>query len=272
MLAEVTPGSCWHACRIELIEHDILRAMPMFVRPPISAQGSASGGIHRIFPRRCGEYGACSDAPARLDGPWDYHSLYPGRDVEVARPPALAARPRWPRASSRAASCRARWLRLWQCQGDHHRLRPRDCASPLVPAVGGMTAYQVAAHAGFAHGGIGGWPPPVDAAQLLTGVYQNGPNLGEDSQGTPALEVPMHGAVVAKLFGQLVPLAAGAQAKDDTVEHPAQIDPSMPFGLGRIDLIEDLLNERPHIVRDFPNGWLHICVHALSPGLCHTGE
>ena len=77
----------------------------------------------------------------------------------------------------------------------------------------------------------------------------------------------MHGAVVAELLGQLVPWAAGAQAEDDAIEHPAQIDPPMPLGLGRIDFIEDRLDERPDIIRHFPNGWLRICVHDPSPSL-----
>jgi hypothetical protein len=135
-----------------------------------------------------------------------------------------------------------------------------------------MAAYQVAAHAGFAHGGGSGLPLPVDAAPLSTGLDQHGPDLGEASQRAPALEVPMPGAVVATRRGPLVALAAGAQAEDDALEHPAQIDPPMPLGFGGIDGIEDLLDERPHIVRDFPNGWLRLCVQAPSPGLCHTGE
>jgi hypothetical protein len=82
----------------------------------------------------------------------------------------------------------------------------------------------------------------------------------------------MHGAVVAKLLRQLIPLAAGAQAEDDAIEHPAQIDPAMPLGLGGIEFIEHLLDEHPYIVRDFPNGWLCTYVHDNPPGLCNTGE
>jgi hypothetical protein len=65
----------------------------------------------------------------------------------------------------------------------------------------------------------------------------------------------------------LVPLAAGAQAEDDAIEHLAPLDPPMPRGLGGLDVIEDRLDKRPYIIRDFPNGWLRICVHDPSPGL-----
>jgi hypothetical protein len=134
-----------------------------------------------------------------------------------------------------------------------------------------MAAYQVATHPGFAHGSIGGLPRPVDAAQLITGLYKHSPAPFEDAQGTPALEVPMPRAVIAERCRQLVPLAAGAQAKDEAIEHLAQIDPPMPLGRGGLDFIEDLLAERPHIIRSFPNGGLRRCLHDPSPGLCHTG-
>jgi hypothetical protein len=130
-----------------------------------------------------------------------------------------------------------------------------------------MAAHQVAAHAGVAHGGIGGLPRPVDAAPRIPGLDQNGPEPCEDAQLAPALEVPMHGAVVAKSFGPLVPLATRAPAEDEAIGHPAQIDPPMPFGLGGLDCLEDLLDERPYTIRDFPNGRLRLGVHEPSPGL-----
>jgi hypothetical protein len=82
-------------------------------------------------------------------------------------------------------------------------------------------------------------------------MIDKGPDPCEDSQVTPALEGPMHGAVVATRLGPLVPLAAGAQAEDEALEHPTQIDPPMPLGRGGIDFVEDRLDERPDLLRNF---------------------
>jgi hypothetical protein len=114
-------------------------------------------------------------------------------------------------------------------------------------------------------------PWPVDPAQFVACLDQNSPDPSEAPQWTPALEVPMHSAVVAKLPGPLVPLTAGAQAKDEAIARPAQIDPPMPLGRGGRDLHEDLLEERPHIIRHFPKGGLRLGLHDPPPGLCHTG-
>jgi hypothetical protein len=88
----------------------------------------------------------------------------------------------------------------------------------------------------------------------------------------PLLEVPVHRAVVAKWLGQLMPLAAGAQAEADAIQHPAQIHAAMPFGLSRVALVKDRLDHRPYIIRNFPDRWLNCCVHDNSPCLHNTGE
>lgn len=209
MPAEATPGSCRHACRIAPRAHDTVQAMPRFVQRPTSAQDSAGAGVQRIFPRRFGACVACSAAPPRLDGPWDDRSPSPDRDVAAPQPLALAARRRWHRASVRGAWYHARGLRQWRSRVDRHWLPRRGCASPLVPAVGGMTAHQVSAHPGVAHGGVGGLPPPIDSAPLITGVYKHGPEPFKDAQLTPALEVAdarccrRHTAGAADAIGRL---------------------------------------------------------------------
>jgi hypothetical protein len=82
---------------------------------------------------------------------------------------------------------------------------PPGSVLPRFPAVDRMAARQVAAPPGFAHGGVGGLPQPVDPAQRITDLDKHDPDPCEDYQLTPALAVPMHGAVVAKRRGQLVP-------------------------------------------------------------------
>src|SRR5262245_9711253 len=63
-------------------------------------------------------------------------------------------------------------------------------------------------------------------------------------------------AVVAKWLGQLVPLAAGAQAEDDAIQHLAQIHSPMPFGLGRTVFVQNRLDKQPDVIRSFLDGRL----------------
>jgi hypothetical protein len=88
---------------------------------------------------------------------------------------------------------------------------------------------------------------PVDPAQSLARLDQHGPDAREDTALAPVLEVSMHGTVVAKLLGQLIPLAAGAQAENDTIEHPARRDAAKALGLGGVALVEDVLDSGPYL-------------------------
>jgi hypothetical protein len=135
-----------------------------------------------------------------------------------------------------------------------------------------MAAPQVAAHAGLAHGRVGSLPRPGAPAQLVADFAQDGPDAREDATLTPALAVPVHGAVVAKLLRQLMPWAARAQAKDHAIESPAQIDTAMALGLGGVDLVENGRDDGPYVVRHFPNRRLSCGVHDNPPCLCNPGE
>jgi hypothetical protein len=67
----------------------------------------------------------------------------------------------------------------------------------------------------------------------------------------------MHGAVIAEVLGQLIPLAAGAEAEDDPVEGGAPIDAfaaAMALRRRRCVRFEDRLDEFPEFVGDFPEG------------------
>ena len=67
----------------------------------------------------------------------------------------------------------------------------------------------------FAYRAIRRLPFPVHAAQLLAFFYQDSPDGLQCPTPYPALEGPMDGAVVPQLLGQVVPLAAASQPKDN---------------------------------------------------------
>src|SRR5215472_12161760 len=65
---------------------------------------------------------------------------------------------------------------------------------------------------GFAHGPVRTLPPPVDLAKLGAVLDQQGPDAAKDAVAAPALKPAVDGTVVAKLLGELVPLATTAHA------------------------------------------------------------
>src|SRR5215472_9805936 len=71
---------------------------------------------------------------------------------------------------------------------------------------------------GLAHAAIGTLPLPVDLAQFLARGDQRGPDALHHPVATPALEPAVDGGVIAELLGQVVPLAAAAQAVDNAVD------------------------------------------------------
>jgi hypothetical protein len=72
----------------------------------------------------------------------------------------------------------------------------------------------------------------------------------------PALEPTVNRAVIAEVLGELVPLASGAEAEDDTVDRRSPINPAastVGLGLRRRILPEDRLDPSPEFVIDFPD-------------------
>jgi hypothetical protein len=115
-------------------------------------------------------------------------------------------------------------------------------------------------------------PRPVDPAPLVADVDQDGPQAREEATLTPALAVPVPGAVVATWLRQLMPWAAGAQAAEHAIEDPAQIDTAMALGRGGVDRVEDGLENGPYVVRHFPKHRLSCGVHDNPPCVCNPGE
>jgi hypothetical protein len=83
---------------------------------------------------------------------------------------------------------------------------------------------------------------------------QHCPDTLEEALLTPGLNVPMPRAVIAALLGPLIPLAAGAQAQEDAVQHPPQVHPPMPLGFGRVVFVQHRLHYGLHVVWNLPDG------------------
>src|SRR5262245_44126794 len=144
---------------------------------------------------------------------------------------------------------------------------------PFLPRSVGLGPTFFPPEAGLAHAAVGTLPVPVNLAQLGALRGQGGPDLRHHAAAAPALEPAVDGAVVAELLGQVVPLAAGAEAVDDAVEDPppvlgrlAALGAGLPIGA------EDRFDTPPEVVGDFPDGvqWLGVAAlpwHGGSPSV-----
>jgi hypothetical protein len=110
---------------------------------------------------------------------------------------------------------------------------------------------------GLAQPTVGRLPLPLDLAQLVALLDQQGPDLLEDAVAAPSLEPAVHRAVVAELLGELVPLAAATETEDDPVERRPPVDPlaaAVALRRRRGVLPEDRLDPLPEGIGDFPDG------------------
>ena len=110
--------------------------------------------------------------------------------------------------------------------------------------------------AGLAQHPVGRLPLPLDRPQLVAFLDQDGPDLLEDPVLAPALEPAVDRAVIAEVLGELVPLAAGAEAKDDPVDRRPPVDPGatpIAFGSRWCVLQEDRLDALPEGIADLPD-------------------
>jgi hypothetical protein len=97
----------------------------------------------------------------------------------------------------------------------------------------------------------------VDPSEFFAVGDQHAPDQVEDPQAHPALEGPMYGAIVPELLGQLVPLDARAQAKDDPIDRFPQVDALATFRLGGVVLFQDDPNRLPQFIRNPPDRGQH---------------
>ncbi len=107
----------------------------------------------------------------------------------------------------------------------------------------------------FAQAAVGGLPVPIYALQVIALGQENGPENIEDAFVFPAGEGAVDAAVVAELFGEVVPLTACLHSVDDAVEGLA-LAAALAACLGRrvIDG-QYLLDHRPERVGGVPDGW-----------------
>jgi hypothetical protein len=111
-------------------------------------------------------------------------------------------------------------------------------------------------------------PLPVHRPEVVAFLDQHGPDLLQDAVSAPSLEPAMDRAIVAELLGELVPLAAAAEAEDDPVEGRPQVDarsPAVLLGRWWGILQKDRLDPLPEAVGGFPDGLQRLGV-TLRPG------
>lgn len=89
---------------------------------------------------------------------------------------------------------------------------------PGLPRSVGFLPVFFPPEPGLAQHPVGRLPLPVHRPELVARLDQHCPDLLEDPVPAPPLEPAVHRAVVAELLGELVPLAAAAEAEDDPVE------------------------------------------------------
>jgi hypothetical protein len=106
---------------------------------------------------------------------------------------------------------------------------------------------------GLAQHRVGRLPLPLDPAQFVALLDQHRPDLLEDAALDPPLEPVVDGALGAIPLGQLLPLAAAAQAEDDRVEHHPPVGDPTSGGLPGPELPEDGLDPPPEFVGDLPD-------------------
>src|SRR5207302_9307615 len=117
--------------------------------------------------------------------------------------------------------------------GPPSRSTRRLCLVPGLPRSVGFLPTFSPPEPGLAQPPVGALPVPVDAAQLGAALQQHGPDAGEHAAAAPALEPAVDGAVVAETLGQVVPLAAGAQAEEDAVQDAPPVGAGAAGRLGR---------------------------------------
>ena len=91
--------------------------------------------------------------------------------------------------------------------------KPAHLRGPLDPPF-----CPVSNETGFMQTTVGGLPFPVDVLKVLAVVDQQRPDFVKDTLVVPAPDRPMHGRIAAELFGQSIPLTAGASAVDHAIK------------------------------------------------------
>ena len=81
------------------------------------------------------------------------------------------------------------------------------------------------------------------------------PDAVKNADRDPALERPMDRTIIREVAGQLVPLAAGAQAEDDGIQRRAAVNALAARLLRWIKFGEHGLDVLPQRIGHAPNRW-----------------
>src|ERR1022692_1097492 len=231
----------------------ICSASPACVPPPTGAPCDSYDPSCRASLRRCAGRAACNLSSLPSRGRWDYRTPCPDTDVAEIPQLAPASRPRSRRSSFPAASYREHWRRQSQPPSDRRRPRRLCYVLCLICRDPWDLGRRSPPKTRLAHCAVGALPFPVDAAEFITVLDQEGPDAMEYAPGGPSLHRAMHGTVVAELPGQLVPLAAGAHYINNAIQRFPLSCPR-PTGRGRrVQFFEDRLNDFPEFVVHLPD-------------------
>jgi len=185
----------------------------------------------------------------------DYHRLCPSTSF-VANPHSASDVPRqWHQASPPTTWCRGHWQRQQPRLTARRQPRPKGCVLPRFSHDPWGLARHDPPKTRLAHHRIGCLPLPVYAAQFLAIGNQHRPYLIQHTQAYPPLKSAVHGAVVGKLLGQMVPLTAAAHAEDDCVQRRPWVDSLAAGVFGRVVSIDDWFYLVPQFIRYLPNRW-----------------
>jgi hypothetical protein len=96
----------------------------------------------------------------------------------------------------------------------------------------------------------------VHGSELFAFLKQGRPDPLEDAVAAPSLKPAVDRAVVAEMLGELVPLASGSEAEDDSVDGGPPVDSgatAMGLGLWRGIRPQNRLDPLAEVVVNFPD-------------------
>ncbi len=256
---------------------DICSTRRGFVRPPSAGREIFCCHRHRASPDRSDECAVRIRSAKWCASQSGYHS--PCLNIDAAANPLLSAagQLRLHLLSPQAFWCRVHW-QLLRSRISGRRLLQRVCCVlrlfwPCPWGLGRCGPPKTR----LAHCGVRSLPLEIYAAKFGATANESSPYLVEQPALYPPLKRAMNGTVVRKLFGQLVPLTAGSQAKDYRIQCTSLVDPAAPGVFGRIEFPDYWFYVVPQFIRHVPNRWQrlnltffsHLCILSRSVHRCY---
>jgi hypothetical protein len=91
--------------------------------------------------------------------------------------------------------------------------------------------------------------------EIVALFNQERPDLLEQTDLTPVLEVPMNGAITAIDPWDMIPLTAGPHTENDSVQHSPPVDAFSTGRLGRFIFQQQGFDAFPKFIGYFPQDW-----------------